>query len=92
MHSDKRGFCALSLTSVVNAFAKETAPSTLVVLSNLTRYVPLLIHFKPHYFAVRALACTGRHSRARGLLNMFVVQLCERDADGTPQNKLAKLQ
>lgn len=94
VHSDRHSFCALSLTSVVNAFAKVTAPATLDVLSDLAECVPpLLPDFKPHYFAVCAWAyAKSRHPRARDLLDVFAVQLCEGGADGSPQDRLAKLQ
>ena len=48
VHSDRHSFCALSLTSAVNAFSKVTAP-TLGVLSDLAECVlPLFPDFKPH--------------------------------------------
>ena len=62
-----------------NAFAKVTAPTTLDVLFDLAWCIPpLLPDFRPHCFAVSALACTGRHSKAHDPLNMFNVQFAKR--------------
>ena len=70
VHSFKHSFCALSLTSVVNVFA---ALAPLVVQPY--RMCPAFDLLQT------ALACTGRHSRARGLLK-FAVQLCEETRTG----------
>ena len=80
VHSDTHSFCALSSTSAVHAFPKVTAPATLDVLSDLAECVlPLFPNFKPHYFAVRAWACTSRHPRACDLLDASLC-VCAKEA------------
>ena len=86
VHSFKHSFCALFLTSVVNVFA---APAPLVVQPyQMCAAFDLL---QTTLFAVRALACTGRHSRARGLLNISLCS-CAKRRGRVAQDRLAKLQ